>query len=144
MQVADLRQRLIAKVTEASATQDEEATARVLAYVRAVLVALTTHPADGELDLQELSVGTRTAALILGLHPEYVRSLIRNKALSATKQNGEFSIRLSDVVGLMESTTRVKQVHTTRLVGEYLDLTEGQRRLWKRPGEGPEPEEKSE
>ena len=101
MLVADLRRRLSEKVEEVAASGDEEGTAIGLTCVRAVLVALAGHPGDADVDLQGLTVGSARASLILGLHPEYVRSLIRRGELRATKENGEFSIAISDLVDYM-------------------------------------------
>ena len=98
MMVADLRQRLVARVDEAAEGGDEMAIASVLAYSRAVLIALARQPADGDVDVEELQVGTATAATILGLHPEYVRYLVRYEKLRATKENGELRIPLSEIV----------------------------------------------
>ena len=108
MQVAELRRRLLERVGQAAASGDEGATARVASYVRALLISMARHPSDLEVDLQELTIGTRTAALILGMHPEYVRFLIRGKGLSATKADGEFSIPLQEVVRFMETGTKVE------------------------------------
>ena len=52
--------------------------------------------------MQGLAVGTGTAALILGLHPEYVRQIIRRGRLVATKENGEFQVGLPALVDFME------------------------------------------
>ena len=99
MLVSDLRQRLVAKVGEvAGGGWDEKTIGAVLAYSRAVLVALARHNGDRDVDIEELRVGTATAATILGLHPEYVRFLVRHEELEATKENGEFRIPLSDIV----------------------------------------------
>ena len=98
MMVADLRQWLVARVDEAAEGGDEMAIASVLAYSRAVLIALARQPADGDVDVEELQVGTATAATILGLHPEYVRYLVRYEKLRATKENGELRIPLSEIV----------------------------------------------
>ena len=45
-------------------------------------------------------MGTGTAALILGLHTEYVRSLIRRGRLQAAKENGEYRIPLAQTAEL--------------------------------------------
>ena len=98
MLTTEVRQRLVEKIAEVSDREDEEVTARVLTYARAVLVALAGLSAEDEVELRGLEVSTRTAALILGLHPEYVRTLIRRDRLRAAKRNGEFHIALEDVV----------------------------------------------
>ena len=73
MLVADLRRRVLEKVEQAATGGDEDSAATALAHARAGLVALARHREDEDLTLQNLAVGTGTAALILGLHPEYVR-----------------------------------------------------------------------
>ena len=106
MLVADLRQRVLEKVEQAATGGDEDSAAIALAHARAVLVALARHREDEDLTLQNLAVGTGTAALILGLHPEYVRWLIRQDLLPATKENAEFRIALSAVSDFMVTKRR--------------------------------------
>ena len=112
MRVDDLRRRLLDRVQEVAATGDEGATARITSYARALLVSIVRHPADGEVNVEDLAVGTRTAALILAMHPEYIRFLIRSKHLSATKTDGEFSIPLAEVVRFMDIQTDLDIVGT--------------------------------
>ena len=106
MLVADVRNRLLEKVGQVAAGGDEDDIAKVMAYARAVLIALARHASDGEVALPDLEVETRSAALILGLHPEYIRFLVRQGRLQAKKENGEFRIALSDVVDHL--VTRMK------------------------------------
>jgi hypothetical protein len=77
---------------------DEEATAQVMEYARAVLVAVASLEEETEVDLESLTVGTATAACILSFHQEYVRDLARRNALKATKENGEYRIRFPDLI----------------------------------------------
>ena len=72
MLVTELRGKLLTKMEEAAASGDEVGAALVCAYARAMLVALVSHAEDAEVEPQNLEVGTGTAAVILGLHPEYV------------------------------------------------------------------------
>lgn len=97
MLVAELRRKLIAKVEQVATEESEEAAAIVLTHIRAILVALAGRPGNEEVSLQELKVGTQTAALIMGLHREYIRALVRSGRLPATKTNGEFQVALSDI-----------------------------------------------
>ena len=97
MLVSELRRTLIERVEQVAAEKDEEVAAQVLTHARTILVALAGHPGDEEVSLQELTVGTQTAALIMGMHRESVRSLVRQGRLAATKTNGEFQIPLSAV-----------------------------------------------
>ena len=98
MKVAEARARVVEKLEEAAASGDEDTAAEVSSFSRAVLIALAAHDADAEVDLQALSIKTSTAGRILGFSQEYVRELVRGKALDATKKNGEFQIPLSSVV----------------------------------------------
>ena len=106
MQVAELRSRLISRIERVVAEGDEEETALVLAYARAILVALARNGPDEEVSLGEAAVGTETAALIMGLHREYVRALVRHGGLSATKTNGELHIPLAGIVDRMSRELR--------------------------------------
>jgi hypothetical protein len=138
MLTTDLRQRLLEKVQEAAAGGDEETVSMVLTYARAALIALARYPGYAEVSLPGLVVGTRTAALILGMHPEYVRSLIRHGQIQAAKENGEFQIRLTDVV----EASAIGRVH---LLGEFgftriqetMERTRNMLTLWERPHESP-------
>lgn len=97
MRVVELRRRLISRIERIVAEGDEDETALVLSYARAILVALARNGPDDEVSLQEAAIGTDTAALILGLHREYVRALVRHGRLSATKSNGELQIPLAEI-----------------------------------------------
>ena len=122
MIVTDLRQRLVARVDEAAEGGDEMAIATVLAFSRAVLIALARQPADGEVDMEDLEVGTATAATILGLHPEYVRFLVRHDKLTATKENGELRILLSDIVALLRELGKLGELGKTPFQSTLGDL----------------------
>ncbi len=100
MKVAEARARVVEKLEEAAASGDEDLAAHVSNFSRAVLIALAAYDADAEVDLRTLSIKTSTAGRILGFSQEYVRELVRGKALDATKKNGEFQIPLASVVGL--------------------------------------------
>ena len=88
MQIAELRQRITEKIGLVAAEGDKESVDAVLAYARAVLVAVARHPGDKDVALLDFVVDTRTAALILGLHPEYVRSLVRPRGSPGGYQGG--------------------------------------------------------
>jgi hypothetical protein len=110
MLVAELRERLLDRVAQAASVEDQESLATTLEYARAALIALAQYPSDNEFVLQDAAVDTRTAALILRLHPEHVRYLIRSDRIPATKENGEYRIGLPSVAdflvsdGVLEST----------------------------------------
>ena len=101
MLVSEIRQRLVDRVQQISTEGDEATTATVMSYARAVLVAVAALPDDGEVTLEDMTVGSGTAALILSLHPEYVRFLIRGQRLQAEKENGEFQIPLWRIADFM-------------------------------------------
>ena len=143
MQVAELRQRLIGKMAESAVVGDEAAAAVMLGHARAALVALAQHPEDKEVSLAELTVGAKTAALILGLHPEYVRFLIRRGRLEATKDNGEYRISLPHIadftVAGMESFSREAAILSH--LGDILTGAKAYFTLWQQPDEGTGPVE---
>ena len=66
MRVDDLRCRLLDRVQEVAATGDEGATARITSYARAVLISIARHPADGDVNMEDLAVGThaRTTCML--------------------------------------------------------------------------------
>ena len=123
MLINDVRRRLVEKVEQVGTDGDEEATGLILAYVRAVLVTIAGRPEEEEVVLEDLALGTGKAALILGLHPEYVRSLVRRGSLPATKKNGEFRIALSDVVDYMVTGIKTLSGHSlySAQIREMLD-----------------------
>ena len=142
MQIAELRQRITEKIGLVAAEGDKESVDAVLAYARAVLVAVARHPGDKDVALIDFVVDTRTAALILGLHPEYVRSLVRGDHLEATKEGGEFRIALSHILRFMDMGMKYPR-------GPFAFSTQFQAllrqsyatTLWRRPEELPEPGE---
>lgn len=110
MRVAELRKRLIDKVEQAATYGDEAAATLVLTNARAALIALAGRPEDEEVSLQDMTVGTYTAALILGMHREYVRMLVRTGQLKATKDNGEHQLLLSDVMEYLTIGSKLDHV----------------------------------
>ncbi len=130
MQVAELRRRLAEKIQQVATGGDEETIATMLEYGRAVLITLSQHPDDTEIRPHDLIVGTKTAALILGLHPEHVRFLVRQGRLQETKENGGIRITLSDLMNYMNRATKfgLMNFDPTKLLGNMLVL-------WHKPGE---------
>ena len=106
MRVEDLRRRVLDRMAEVVADGDEEMLSRVLEFSRALLLSLASHPPGAEVDLDGLTLKSGTAARILALHQEYVRELIRKGDLKATKENGEFQIPLSEVIGFQEKAMK--------------------------------------
>ena len=112
MLVGDVRKGIVKTVERVVDSGNEESTARVMTYARAVLMALAQHQPDEDIDIQSLAVRTGTAARILGHHPEYVRNLARRGNLKADKENGEYRIALSAVVKFMLMTgSRAESVY---------------------------------
>ncbi len=133
MLVAELRQRLNEKVGQVAAGGDQEDVATVLEYVRAALITLAQQPDDAEFALQDAAVNTKTAALILGIHPEYLRHIIRQEQLPAVKDNGEYRITLSDIVDFMVGTMRGMRAIIPRST-MFSELLENKTMtLWERP-----------
>ena len=135
MLVGELRQRLVEKVAQVSSQGDVTTAALVLSHTRASLIALAHYAGDIEVELMDLTVGTSTAGLILGLHPEYVRYLIRSDRLQAKKGNGEFRIGLPGVVDFMMTSMQSLRTRTGPSVG-FMQLWEASQSgpvLWQRP-----------
>jgi hypothetical protein len=136
MLVDSLRSRVIERLREVASLDDEEEVARVLTFSRALLLALASHVADAEVDVEALTVKTGTAARILDLHPEYVRELVRKRDLPARKQNGEFNITLSDIVNYQGRSQRPRKpghAYPTVTVGVL-----GGWEMWRRLPEQPQ------
>jgi hypothetical protein len=109
VKVTAVQQRLLEWLQGLLAEKDVEVVATALDCTRAILIALAPLPHDAEVDLAELTVNTNTAARILSLHAEYVRSIIRQGLLDARKQNGEYQVRLSDLVDFMQTRMRGRE-----------------------------------
>ena len=142
MRVADLRQRVLKKAAEVADSGDEAATAVLLGCIRALLIALALRSPDEEVNVQELAVGTSTAARILGLHPEYIRELVRRDQLQAQRENGELRIPISDLLSFMvrgQKMLAVAQSYTAQMQ-EMLLQDKGSMVLWQRPPQRPQAE----
>ena len=145
MRVADIRTRVVEKVAEASAEADEEATASILDFSRALLIALASRTGDGDVDLETLTVKTGTAALILGLHREYVREVLRRRELRGRKENGEFEIPLAEVMNFRARNVRfgsgpqpqsMRHMHRLLERGSYIEA-------WSRAPQEPKNDEEA-
>ena len=136
MLVGELRQRLNEKVGQVAVGGDQEEISTVMQYVRAVLIALAPQPDGAEFDLQNAAVDTKTAALILGVHPEHLRYIIRREQLPAVKENGEYRIALPDIVDFMVATVRGMSALINRSTMLKSLLESKTMALWERPPEG--------
>ena len=141
MLVAELRQRMLERVELAAEAGDEGTAAVVLTHTRAALIALAQYPADSEIALRDLKVGTGTAALILGLHPEYVRHLIRRGRLESTKENGEHRILLAEIADFAATGLRSVSSVDEALAKSTNLFTMAQSAIivWQRPHEEADP-----
>ena len=126
MRVDELRQRLVERIGQVAAEGDEQAAATFLTCSRAVLIALASLPEGEEVSVADLAVGTRVAALITGLHREHLRLLVRRAVLPATKENGEFEIRVSVLLDYMIKESKTAE----ESAGTILSLQRNDPFLW--------------
>ena len=118
-----------------AASGDQVEIATYMEYVRATLIALAQQPNDVEFDLPNATINTKTAALILRIHPEHLRHIIRQEQLPAVKENGEYRIFLRDIADFMGSGRSLYSTMTAQSV--IKDVEEGRTVvLWERPAEG--------
>lgn len=102
MTVGDLREHLAAAMASAMRRPEPEAVALTADRAKAMAVALAGLDPSVEVDPESLVVGTRSAAIILGFHPEHVRRLIRTGRLHATMVGGDYRVSLSDLWPFLE------------------------------------------
>jgi excisionase family DNA binding protein len=69
---------------------------------KAMAVALAGLPDDAEVEIDALELPTRTAATVLGFHPEHVRRLIRSGRLRARRVSGDYRVLVDDLWPLIE------------------------------------------
>ena len=125
MRVGEVRNRVVDRLAAATASGSEDAATEVSNFCRAVLIALASQDANSEVDLEKLAIKTATAGRILGLNQEYVRELIRRKALDATKSNGEFQIPLSSVVSFQAKSVKFSSSPVPLDMGKWLEVKIG-------------------
>lgn len=106
MTAGELRESVSRRIVELAGGGDEKAIASGLDYAKALLLALTPFASNDVVELENLTVGIATAALILNLHPEYAREIVRHGVLVATKENGEYRIALAHVVDYKSRKSR--------------------------------------
>ena len=102
-----LRERVAAALADAMRGTDREGSALHADRAKLVGVALAGCPDDAEVAEVELTVTTRSAASVLGFHPEHVRRLIRTGRLAAVRSGGDYVVRVDDVWGLIEAKHRL-------------------------------------
>lgn len=102
MRVGDLREHLAAAMASAMRRPEPEAVALTADRAKAMGVALAGLDPSVEVDPEALVVGTRSAAIILGFHPEHVRRLIRTGRLQAALVGGDYRVSLDDLWPFLE------------------------------------------
>ncbi len=106
MRVDVLRERLAATMVTAMRTRDADGVALTADRTKAMGVALAGLADDAEVDVDALELSTRTAAAVLGFHPEHVRRLIRTGRVRARRAGGDYRVRVDDLWPLLEARHR--------------------------------------
>jgi len=101
-----LRQRMAAAFGSALRRPEPAAVALTADRLKAMAVALAGLDPQAEVDPERLEVGTGSAAVILGFHPEHVRRLIRGGKLRASRVGGDYRIAIADLWPLIEARYR--------------------------------------
>lgn len=97
-----LRDHLAAALATAMRRPDPEAVALTADRTKALAVALVGLPDEAAVEIGALELDTRTAAIVLGYHPEHVRRLIRAGRLRARRVGGDHRVRLDDLWPLLD------------------------------------------
>jgi excisionase family DNA binding protein len=106
MKVGLLRARVAAALDAAMRAGGADAIALSADRAKAVGVALAGLAEDATVAPAELVVSTRSAASVLGYHPEHVRRLIRTGRLPAQRAGGDYRVRVDDLSTLLETKHR--------------------------------------
>jgi excisionase family DNA binding protein len=117
MRAGTLRRRLVAAVDAAVRTRGPDAIALTADRAKVTAAALAGLPDDANVVLAELELPTRTAATVLGFHPEHVRRLVRAGRLPARRVGGDLRVRVDDLWPLIEARHRPPGSRRTRGVG---------------------------
>jgi hypothetical protein len=117
MKVGDLRRKVFLSAMSVAEEKDIRTVAVATAHARLILIALAGRRADEDVQLESLEVGTDAAALILGFHPEYLRQILREGAIEARKENGEYRIAVSLLADLVALKIGVEQTRTLPSLG---------------------------
>ena len=100
--VGVLRERLTAAMDVAMRNRGADAVALTADCTKAMAVALAGMADDAEVELAALDLPTRSAAIVLGFHPEHVRRLIRTGRLRARRVGGDYRVLVDDLWPLLE------------------------------------------
>lgn len=106
MKVGVLRDRLSAALVTAMRTRGAEAVALTADRTKAMGAALAGLPDDADVELDRLELSTRSAATVLGFHPEHVRRLIRTGRLRARRDGADYRVLVDDLWPLIEARHR--------------------------------------
>ena len=102
MRVGTLRERLTAALDAAMRNREADAIALTADRTKAMAVALAGLGDEAEVEIGDLDLPTRSAATILGFHPEHVRRLIRSGRLRAHRSGGDYRVLVDDLWPLLE------------------------------------------
>ena len=108
MKAGVLRRRLASAVEAALRTREGEAIAVTADRAKAMGVALAGMADDADVEVDDLELSTRSAATVLGFHPEHVRRLIRGGRVPARRVGGDYRIRVDDLWPILESRSRAR------------------------------------
>lgn len=106
MKVGILRARVGTALETAMRAREPDAIALSAERAKAVGVALAGLPDDADVAEADLTLSTRSAASVLGFHPEHVRRLIRSGRLAAVRAGGDYRVRVDDLWPLIEAKHR--------------------------------------
>ncbi|MGH2380100.1 MAG: helix-turn-helix domain-containing protein [Candidatus Limnocylindria bacterium] len=102
MKVGVLRERLTAALETAMRNREADAIALTADRTKAMAVALAGLGDEAEVEIGDLDLPTRSAATVLGFHPEHVRRLIRTGRLRARRTGGDYRVLVDDLWPLLE------------------------------------------
>lgn len=102
MKVGILRGRLMAALDAAIRNREADAIALTADRTKAMAVALADLDDEAEVEIDGLDLPTRSAATVLGFHPEHVRRLIRAGRLRARRVGGDYRVLVDDLWPLLE------------------------------------------
>ena len=103
---AALREHLAAAMAAAMRRAEPEAVALTADRTKAMAIALIGVADETEVRPASLEVTTRSAAVILGFHPEHVRRLIRSGRLRARRVGGDYRLSLDELWPWLEARYR--------------------------------------
>lgn len=106
MKAGLLRERLASALDAAMRTREADAIALTAERAKAMAVAMAGLPDDAEVEPAALDLSTRTAAIVLGFHPEHVRRLIRGGRLRARRVRGDYRVLVDDLWPFLEARHR--------------------------------------